>query len=134
MVLGTVNIMISKHWQKQNSFTGTDTEDLSELLLDLLQCPSDSVNAQLVEECVKVVAHNYNVKIVTECDRKVRLLSALPPLINTTRERTDVVVYNEDKTKLLTLIEVHSSPIKCILSIRLSSVPWMPSVFCETAV
>ena len=60
---------------------------------------------------MKAIADQCGVKINTRRNREVNLTSELPPLVVSLHERADVLVYNEDSSKLLLLIEVNSSPM-----------------------
>ena len=68
-------------------------------------------NEELAERCMKAIADQCGVKINTRRNREVNLTSKLPPLVVSLHERADVLVYNEDSSKLLLLIEVNSSPM-----------------------
>ena len=66
---------------------------------------------ELAERCMKAIADRCGVKVKTRRNREVKLTSELPPLVISTHERADVLVYNEDGSKVALLIEVNSSPM-----------------------
>lgn len=68
-------------------------------------------NEELAEKCVKAIAEQCGVKVNTRRNREVKLTSELPPLVTSTHQRADILVYNKDDTKVVLLIEVHSSPM-----------------------
>ena len=55
--------------------------------------------------------HHHSVKVNTRRNREVQLTSKLPPLVTSTHERADVLVYNKEDTKVVLLVEVNSSPM-----------------------
>ena len=65
----------------------------------------------VAESCVKAIAEQCGVKVNTRRNREVQLTSKLPPLVTSTHERADVLVYNKEDTKVVLLVEVNSSPM-----------------------
>ena len=65
----------------------------------------------MAESCVKAIAERCGVKVNTRRNREVQLTSKLPPLVTSTHERADVLVYNKEDTKVVLLVEVNSSPM-----------------------
>ena len=65
----------------------------------------------VAERCVKAIAEQCGVKVNTRRNREVQLTSKLPPLVTSTHERADVLVYNKEDTKVVLLVEVNSSPM-----------------------
>ena len=64
-----------------------------------------------LERHMKAIADQCGIKVKIQFNREVKLTSKLPPLVNSTHERADVLVYKEDDSKVVLLIEVHSSPM-----------------------
>ena len=65
----------------------------------------------VAERCVKAIAERCGVNVNTRRNREVQLTSKLPPLVTSTHERADVLVYNKEDTKVVLLVEVNSSPM-----------------------
>ena len=58
----------------------------------------------VAERCVKAIAEQCGVKVNTRRNREVQLTSKLPPLVTSTHERADVLVYNKEDTKVVLLV------------------------------
>ena len=68
---------------------------------DLLSVSVSGVGSdELAERCMKAIADRCGVKVKTPRNREVKLTSEWPPLVISTHERADVLVYNEDGSKV----------------------------------
>ena len=83
--------------------------DLKALAQFLSVSVSGVGSEELAKRCMKAIADRCGVKVKTRRNREVKLTSELPPLVISTHERADVLVYNEDGSKVALLIEVNSS-------------------------
>lgn len=73
-----------------------------------VQVPKSIKNEPLASECIKKICKGSEVYVSS--NRMIPQISSLPELVVNSREGADVTVLSKDKTKFLSMFEVHSSP------------------------